>query len=268
MLSLYLVHSPIQPKPDKLAYYQKKSKTDQANSGYAAMVSSADDSVGRVLQALKELNLDQNTLVIFTSDNGGLVPNTSNYPLMGGKSFPFEGATRVPFIAKWPGKIKPGVSEQRIIGTDIYPTMLSAAGLPLRPEQHLDGVDLMPVLTQQATLENRPLIFHYPHYTHATGPFSSIIDHSWKLIRFYNDEQGAYLLYNLADDPNEQTDLAATNPEKVGMLAAQLEHSLNEMQAEMPTMNPDYEPSAKALNLKTTQALAEKEHKQFESRLK
>ncbi|MDF7806311.1 sulfatase [Pontiellaceae bacterium B12219] len=236
VLSHYLVHTPIQPKPEKMEHYRKKPETDQKNPGYASMVESVDESVGRVLEALEKLNLEKDTLVIFTSDNGGLTPNsTSNYPLLGGKSFPFEAAMRVPFIVKWPGKIKPGISEERIVGTDIYPTMLSAAGLPLRPEQHVDGVDLMPVLTQQARLEDRPIIIHYPHYTHATGPFSSIVSRDWKLIRFYNDSEGAYLLYNLADDPNEQTDLAATHPEKVTDLSSRLALALTEMKAEMPT---------------------------------
>ena len=270
MLSHYLVHSPIQPEPDKLARYKKKPKTDQNNPGYASMVESVDDSVGQVLKTLKELDLEKNTLVIFTSDNGGLAPKyTSNYPLMGGKSSPFEAGMKVPFIVKWPGKIKPGVSEQRVVGTDIYPTMLSAAGLPLRPKQHADGLDLMPLLTKQAPLKSRPLIVHFPHYTHATGPFSSIISKDWKLIRFYNDDEGAYLLYNLAKDPNEQTDLVATHPEKVEELAAQLDRSLKEMKAEMPTKNPDYPTKGKARrkNLEFTKRLAEKERRIFESRL-
>tara|TARA_B110000914_G_C15354896_1_gene395685 strand:- start:249 stop:833 length:585 start_codon:yes stop_codon:yes gene_type:complete len=188
---------------------------------------------------------------------------------MGGKSSPFEAGMKVPFIVKWPGKIKPGVSEQRVVGTDIYPTMLSAAGLPLRPKQHADGLDLMPLLTKQAPLKSRPLIVHFPHYTHATGPFSSIISKDWKLIRFYNDDEGAYLLYNLAKDPNEQTDLVATHPEKVEELAAQLDRSLKEMKAEMPTKNPDYPTKGKARrkNLEFTKRLAEKERRIFESRL-
>ncbi|CAA6692184.1 MULTISPECIES: sulfatase [unclassified Lentimonas] len=267
VLSHYLVHSPVQPKPEKLAHYQQKRKTDQGSPGYASMVESVDESVGRVLQALKALKLDENTMVIFTSDNGGLtLKNTSNYPLMGGKSFPFEGGTKVPFIVKWPSKVDPGISGQRIVGTDIYPTLLSAAGLLLRPEQHVDGVDLMPVLTEKATLEPRPIIVHYPHYTHATGPFSSITEGGWKLIRFYNDEFGAYLLYDLDNDPHERYDLTVTNPEKVARLAAQLDRALTEMQAEMPRENLDYTPSNKALNLKTTKALANKEWKLFEAR--
>lgn len=272
VLSHYLVHAPIQPKPDKLARYRKKPTTDQSNPGYASMVESVDESVGRILEALETLGLSQDTLVIFTSDNGGLTLDsiTSNYPLMGGKSFPFEAGMKVPFIVKWPGKIQPGVTEQRVVGMDLYPTILSAAGLPLRPEQHADGVDLMPLLTQRAKPDGRAIVFYYPHYTHATGPFSSIIEDGWKLIRFYNDARGAYLLYNLAADPNEQTDLAAAHSERVEALAAQLDRSLQEMKAEMPTENPDFKPSpgGKRFNLESTKSLAEQEWRQFESRLK
>ena len=271
VLSHYLVHSPIEPKPDKLAHYRSKPTTDQNNPGYAAMVESVDDSVGRLLQSIRDLGLEKNTLVIFTSDNGGLTPkNTSNYPLMGGKSFPFEAGMKVPFIVKWPGKIKPGTSEQRIIGMDIYPTMLAAASLPLRPKQHVDGLDLMPLLTQGATLKRRPIVFHFPHYTHATGPFSSIIEDDWKLIRFYNDEQGAYLLYDLTVDPEEQNNLADTNVTVRDKLSGRLDIALREMKAEMPMINPAFDPNGKSRrkNLETTKALAEKERAVFESRLK
>ena len=271
VLSHYLVHMPIHPKPDKLARYKNKPTTDQTNPGYASMVESVDESVGRLIQTIKELGLDQNTMVIFTSDNGGLTPKaTSNYPLMGGKSFPFEAGMKVPFIVKWPPRIKPGTSKQRIIGMDIYPTMLSAAGLPLRPEQHVDGLDLMQLLTQNARLKKRPILFHYPHYTHATGPFSSIIADNWKLIRFYNDEHGGYLLYNLAADPEEQNNAAATNAKMRDKLIGQLDRSLKEMKAEMPTKNLDFKPNSKAkrFNLKSTKDRAEKERVLFESRLK
>lgn len=270
VLSHYLVHSPVQPKPDKLTLYKKKPTTDQNNPGYASMVESVDDSIGRLLQGVEDLGLEQDTLVIFTSDNGGLTPrNTSNYPLMGGKSFPFDAGMKVPFIVKWPGKIKPGTSEQRIVGMDIYPTMLAAADLPLRPEQHADGQDLMPLLTQDAKLKRRPIIFHFPHYTHATGPFSAIIENDWKLIRFYNDEQGAYLLYNLAADTEEQNNVAATNVRMRERLSRQLDRSLKEMKAEMPRKNPAFKPDAKGqrYNLKATKKRADSERKMFEARL-
>jgi arylsulfatase A len=188
---------------------------------------------------------------------------------MGGKSFPFEAGMKVPFIAKWPGIIKPGTSEQRIIGMDIYPTMLAAAGLPLRPEQHIDGLDLMPALVGNAALIRRPIIFHYPHYTHATGPFSVLIEDDWKLIRFYNDQHGAYLLYNLAADPYEQNNLADSNTKMRDLLITQLDSSLIEMKAEMPSKNPDFKPNTNpgVKNLKSTKDLAEKERGIFESRL-
>ena len=191
------------------------------------MVESVDESVGRLIKIIREMGLEQNTMVIFTSDNGGLTPNnTSNYPLMGGKSFPFEAGMKVPFIVKWPAKIKPGISEQRIIGMDIYPTMLGAASLPLRLDQHVDGLNLMPLLTKSESLKKRPIIFHFPHYTHATGPFSSIILDDWKLIRFYNDELGGYLLYNLGADPDEQNNLADVNVKIRDKLLRQLDISL------------------------------------------
>ena len=271
VLSHYLVHMPVQPKPDKLARYKNKPTTDQTNPGYASMVESVDENVGRLIQTIKELNLEQNTLVIFTSDNGGLTPrNTSNYPLMGGKSFPFEAGMKVPFIVKWPGRIKPGTSEERIIGMDIYPTMLGAAGLPMRPKQHVDGLDLMPLLTRKAKLKRRPIVFHYPHYTHATGPFSAIIADDWKLIRFYNDEHGGHLLYNLAVDPEEQNNMTETNAKMRNKLISQLDSLLKEMKAEMPIVNPDFKAKAKGkrYNLKSTKDLAEKERGIFESRLK
>lgn len=269
-LSHYLVHSPVQPKPEKLTRYENKPTTDQNNPGYAAMVESVDESVGRLVHTIRELVLEKNTLIIFTSDNGGLtLRNTSNYPLMGGKSFPFEAGMKVPFIVKWPDKIKPGLSKQRIVGMDIYPTILAASALPLRPVQHVDGLNLMPLLTKNEILTKRPIVFHFPHYTHATGPFSSIIEDDWKLIKFYNDEHGAYLLYNLAADPEEQNNLTSTHPKMLDKLISSLENSLAEMNAELPIPNPDYTSGQETKNkdLKFTKELAEEERRMFESRL-
>lgn len=271
VLSHYLVHSPIDPRPEKVPNYKKKAGTDQNNPKYAAMVESVDDSVGKLVQAIKELGLEDNTLVIFTSDNGGHTPGTtSNYPLMGGKSFPFEAGMKVPFITKWPGIIEPSVCEERIVGMDVYPTMLAAAGLPLRPKQHAEGLDLVPLFTNKSPLKKRPIIFHFPHYSHATGPFSAIIEDNWKLIRFYNDKHGAHLLYNLAVDPEEQNNLAETNTDIRDRLEHQLTSSLLEMKAEMPILNPNYTSGQKdkGKHLKSTLNLANKERLEFESRLK
>lgn len=272
VLSHYIVHAPITPRTEKVAKYENRTKTDQASTEYAALVESVDESVARLLQTIKELGQEDNTVVIFTSDNGGSTfPNiTSNYPMMGGKSFPFEGGMKVPLIVKWPKTITPGVTSERSVGTDLYPTILSAAGLHLRPEQHVDGIDMMPLLAKGKKLDARPIIFHYPHYTHATGPFSSIIENNWKLIRFYNDETGAYLLYNLLTDPEEQNNLADIKPERRDSLARHLEISLKNMQAEMPTKNPDFkysESKRKLYNLKSTKNLAERERLLFEKLL-
>lgn len=271
VLSHYIVHTPITPIPEKVPKYKGREKTDQNNPEYAALVESVDDSVGRLLRTIKELDIEQDTLVIFTSDNGGLTPQiTSNYPLMGGKSFPFEAGMKVPLIIKWPGKIKPGISSERVVGMDLYPTILGASGLSMRPAQHVDGLNLIPLLTKKSKLKQRPIVFHFPHYTHATGPFSSIIEDDWKLIQFYNDEKGAYLLYHLATDPEEQNDLAHANPEKRDALAARLELLLKDMKAEMPIKNPNFKPNTKwgRKNLESTKGLAERERAIFKSRLK
>ena len=128
----------------------------------------------------------------------------------------------------------------------------------------------MPLLTQDVSLKERPIIFHFPHYTHATGPFSSIIANDWKLIRFYNDAEGGYLLYNLSADPEEQNNLVVAKPEMVDQLSRRLAISLLEMKAEMPAANPGFKPGAKGkrYHLKYTKGLAEKERVLFESRLK
>ena len=246
VLSHFLVHHPFEAKPELVAKYQKKATTDQCNPEYAAMIESVDESVGRIVAALKESELDQNTLVVFTSDNGGWAPPaTSNYPLMGGKSFPFEAGMRVPLIASWPAVIKPGrISKERPIGMDFYPTFLEAAGAELRPEQHVDGVSLMPALTDCAPLDKRPLLFHYPTYTGVTSPYSSIIEDNWKLIHFYNNEKNGYLLFYLELDPEELNDLSAAKPDIVERLSRRLEQELMEMKAEAPIPNSEYDPGA------------------------
>ena len=239
----FLVHNPIVPKeglPEQYAERHKTIKTDQSHYRYASMVESMDDSVGGIMEQLEKLGLLENTLVIFTADNGGLTLNeiTSNYPLMGGKSFSHEGGYRVPFIAQWTGRIPAGqVNEKPIVGMDIYPTILQAAGLPLDPEQHVDGLGLMGEFTQGKggeLLPERPFYFYHPHYTHASGPHAIIIDGCHKLVRYYNDETGAYALFNLDKDPGEQNDLCDSHPETVERLAKKLEAFLIEADAELP----------------------------------
>ena len=244
MLSHYAVHTPIRAKAADIETYRNLPTSDHNRADYAALVKSVDDNVGRIVAALKDTGLENDSVVIFTSDNGGLTTITSNYPLMGGKSLGYEAGMRVPWIVKWPGRVKPGAKEStRVIHTDIYPTLLDIAGLPLNPGQHVDGMSLMPLLTGSGKLPDRPLLFHFPNYTGYTGPFSSVIHHDWKLIRYYNDVDGRHQLFNLKKDPYELNDLVDSNPEKEKELSAVLDRLLKETGAELPLPNPNYDPA-------------------------
>ena len=242
VLAHYLVHGPIQAKPGMPERYQNAIPTDQQDPKYAAMVESLDDSIGRIFGALREAGVDQNTLVVFTSDNGGV---QSNYPLMGHKGNCFEAGERVPFLMRWPAKIKPGsICRERVIATDLYPTFLEAAGLPLLPEQHQDGLSLMPLMNGADHLPPRPIVFHTPHYSTGAGsnPNSTLVENQWKLMRFYNDSEGRHLLFDLASDPYEQKDLSQSQPERVRTMDARLSSLLAGMDAEMMTPNPLWDP--------------------------
>jgi arylsulfatase A-like enzyme len=219
----------------------------------AAMVARMDWSVGRILDKLNELGLSDRTAVVFTSDNGGLsnvyddelkknVLATSNRPYRGGKSQNYEGGIRIPLIIKWPGVTQPGSKcSVPVISTDLYPTFLSVAGLPLRPQQHLDGLSLAPLLKGGESLPRNCLYWHYPHYQ-TLPPHSAVRCGGWKLIRHY--ETGKIELYNLANDNAENTNLAAQYPEKAKQLKGFLDHHLQAIGAQMPTANPKYDPSS------------------------
>ncbi|QDU40752.1 Arylsulfatase [Maioricimonas rarisocia] len=249
-LSYYTVHTPLQAPKDLVEKYQRKAEkvsdlnefgdeeqvfpTDrprrvrqvQRHPTYAAMVETMDTSVGRVLAKLEELGLSENTVVCFTSDNGGLSTSegspTSNLPLRGGKGWLYEGGIREPFLIRWPGVTPPGsVSDVPVVSTDFYPTILDIAGLPLRPDQHLDGVSLVPLLRQEGEIADRALYWHYPHYSNQGGiPGGAIRDGDYKLIERFED--GRVHLYNLAEDIGERHDLAEQMPERVDAMRRQL----------------------------------------------
>lgn len=240
-LSHYIVHGPIQGKPAKVDKYRGLPTTEQDNPENAAMVESVDDSVGEILDTLDELGLAENTLVVFTSDNGGVSARaTSNYPLMGGKSFPYEAGMRVPLIVRWSAGVA-GMQRigERVTAADLYPTFLEVAGLPLLPEQHVDGQSLIPLMKGKE-LPARDIVVHFPHYTHATGPFASLIYDDWKLIRFYNDTSGGYELFDLAEDPYEQRNLLAEAPERFHLLKARLEAWQTNAQVQFARENDDF----------------------------
>jgi arylsulfatase A-like enzyme len=243
--SYYTVHGPIMAKPELVRKYADKAKTfenkrnEKVHPPYAGMIESLDESVGRVLDQLEKSGIAEQTVVIFTADNGG-VSQQSSGGLRGAKALSYEGGTREPAIVKWPGKIAPGsVSDTPIIGTDFYPTMLSMAGQPSRPEAHLDGLDLTPVLTGKSrSLERDSLYWHYPHY-HKTKPYGAIRQGDLKLIEFF--ETGVLELYDLKADPAEATNLAASQPEKAAQLHSALKAWRKSVNAQMPTPNPNYD---------------------------
>ena len=240
----YGVHTPLQAKGEVIDEYQSVPEAErQGKPTYAAMIESIDDSVGRVLTTLQELDLEENTVIIFTSDNGGFYNATSNAPLRANKGAYYEGGIRVPLIIKWPGHAEAGrVVNEPVISTDLYPTCLAAAGQPLRPNQHLDGVNLQPLLDGEAGIEPRSLFWHYPHYnTHPSSVPSSVIRKGpWKLIETFDPE--GVELYHLAEDLSETTSLVATEPGIVETLRSELSRWRLDVRAEMMQPNPDYDP--------------------------
>jgi len=264
-LPFLAVHNKIGARNDLVAKYQKKKTSAPADASdqegerkvnlvqnnpvYAAMLEQLDTGIGRVLAALASNGLDQNTIVIFTSDNGGLSTSegspTSNVPLRGGKGWPYEGGIREPWIIRAPGITSPGsICDTPVISTDFYPTMLALAGLPARPRQHLDGISLAPLLKGESLDREKPLFWHYPHYSNQGGsPHGAIREGDWKLIEWYED--GKLELYNIPQDIGEKNDLAARHPDKAASLRAKLIDWRKEVGALMPTPNPAYKSKAK-----------------------
>ncbi len=247
----YNVHTPLQGRPDLVKKYQAKLDANpdgrHRNPVYAAMVESVDLAVGQVLGKLEELGMVDQTVIVFTSDNGGLRPQaTDNAPLRQGKGSIYEGGVRVPFIVRWPGVTKQGtVSDEPVITMDLLPTILDAAGgtIPAELAPRLDGVSLKPVLSDStADLERAAIYWHYPHYHMMGGrPYSAVRAGDWKLIEPL--ETGVLELYNLAEDIHEDHNLASQHPEKTEELVKQLRDWRTRVDAQMPTKNANYDPS-------------------------
>ncbi|HVX61668.1 MAG TPA: sulfatase-like hydrolase/transferase [Pirellulales bacterium] len=215
-----------------------------SNAEYAAMVESMDATVGRIRSKLNELGLAERTIIVFTSDNGGRVPTTSNKPLRFGKASAYEGGVRTPLIVHWPGVTKPGsVSNAAVITMDVHATLVEMCGLPKAPQS--DGVSLAPLLRQSGELKRDAIFWHYPHHQWyqlgGATPYGAIRAGDFKLIEFFNDLRVE--LYNVREDIGEQHDLAAAMPEKVDQLRARLHAWREEIGAQMPRPNPDYDPS-------------------------
>ncbi|MCP3918132.1 MAG: sulfatase [bacterium] len=259
MLSFYSVHTPLMGRPDLVEKYkakkaklgleaqwgkegERKVREVQEHAVYAAMVEAMDEAAGAVLDALDELGLAGDTLVVFFSDNGGLSTSeghpTSNLPLRAGKGWLYEGGVREPCAIRWPGHAKAGTEcATPIVSTDVFPTVLEALGLDARPEQHLDGTSLVPLLAGRGEPERDAIFWHYPHWGNQGGwPGSAIRAGDWKLIDFFGDRPSE--LYDLAGDAGEQTDRAADEPEIATRLEARLAAWRKDIGAREPRANP------------------------------
>ncbi|TSA31128.1 MAG: DUF4976 domain-containing protein [Opitutales bacterium] len=241
----YAVHQPIAGKPEVVAKFKAKDTTDlkQKNATYAALVSSVDDAMGMIRAALKRLKIDEQTIIIFTSDNGGLIGTTDNSPLRAGKGSAYEGGVRVPLVMFWPGVTKAGTLEPTpAISIDIYPTVLEMTGI--KPLQSLiDGNSLASLLKSGAKPDRDTIFWHYPHY-HPGGatPYSAIRSGDYRLVHFYED--GHDEMYNVATDVSETKDLAVTEPDRAKALRTRLDAWLKSVDAQLPTTNPAYDPAA------------------------
>jgi len=262
-LSFYSVHTPLIGRPDLVEKYKKKAlsvdstlirfipegkrmaRQVQEHAVYAAMVEAMDQAIGKVMSKLKDLNLLENTIVIFMSDNGGLSTSegspTSNLPLRAGKGWLYEGGIREPMIISWPGVTKKGsVCDFPVTSTDFYPTILDMADLEPLNEQHIDGISISRLLKGKKLKNKRPIFWHYPHYGNQGGqPGSAVRLGSYKLIHFYYND--VYELYNLDTDIGEQNNLVEELPEKVEELKRILDEWRMNVDARIPTVNPDYQ---------------------------
>lgn len=249
VLCHYAVHTPLQAKEEKIKKYEQKqkqmefsgpeyitkdgtTKMRQDNAIYAAMIESMDESLGQLVNSLKQEGIYNNTIIVFTSDHGGLSNRgvnskrdlaTSNMPLRAGKGHVYEGGAKVPFFVYWPGMVKPGTfSEQVTVNTDIFPTLLDMAGIPIKQEVHLDGISMLPALQGNKPKE-RTLFWHSPvGRPESTGDenCSAIRDGDYKLIDFYDQEK--LELYNLKSDPYETNNLVPADNKLAKMLHEKL----------------------------------------------
>jgi hypothetical protein len=253
-LAHYAPHTPLKAKPDVLAKYPgQPAHGRQSHPVYAAMVESLDESVGRVLRKLDDLKLADRTIVIFTSDNGGLATlegmpfaPTINSPLREGKGYLYEGGIRVPFVVRWPGVTTPGaVVSTPVSSIDVFPTLVEAAGA--KAPGPVDGVSFRPALQggQLARRDGDALFWHYPHYANqGSKPGGAIRAGDYKLIESYED--GRLELFDVKKDLSESRNLAADKPDVVKDLAARLAAWRQAVGAKMPTPNPTYTPNPAA----------------------
>jgi len=247
-------HVPLHDTKERIAEWQKRppGKTGQNNPTMGAMIQRLDDSVGRVVKKIRDAGLEDQTAIIFTSDNGGLmdvrdpdtgkaVTATSNLPYRGGKSQLYEGGIRIPLIIRCPGRTAAGTtSDVPVISTDLYPTFLDIVGLPPDPKQHLDGLSLTPLFDGKGTLPRTNLFWHYPHYQ-TLPPHGAVRSANWKLIVNYETDTAE--LFDLAKDPGEKNDLAVAQPDITNKLRGYLRDHLKAVGGQLPKPDPTFDPA-------------------------
>ncbi|WP_299127132.1 sulfatase [uncultured Winogradskyella sp.] len=262
-LSFYAVHAPIQTTEGKWRKYRDKAdsigitengyamervlpiRQVQDNPIYGGLVETMDDAVGLVLETLEANGLVENTIVVFTSDNGGVASGdhytTSNLPLRGGKGYQWEGGIKEPFFIKVPWLNSAGVrTNYPVIATDFYPTLLDLVNVPLNKKQHIDGISLKPLLKGEKLNLNRPIYWHYPHYGNQGGEPSSVIQkEGWKLIHYWED--GHQELYKLPSTEHDTLNVISKHSEIAKNLSDNLMSWLKGVNAKFPTQDPEYD---------------------------
>ncbi len=252
-LPYFTVHTPLQGKKNLVTKYKNKIKENpQYNAKYGAMIESMDENVGKLLKSLTDLKLDKNTIIIFSSDNGGLAHVSSQFPLRAGKGAYYEGGIRVPFMIKWGANMKPANLDDPITGLDIFPTIADVLNDTVNYD--LDGVSLLPLLTKNKKIAERPLFWHFPIYLQGvnpqkdqardtlfrTRPGSVIRKGNWKLHHYFEDN--AFELYNLESDIGESKNLAKIYPDKVKSLYEELKNWRTRTKAPVPNeLNPEFQ---------------------------
>lgn len=256
----YSVHAPFEAKQPLIEKYRGKAIHDpenpQRNPVMGGMIETLDDNVGLIIQTLKDLNLLENTLIIFTSDNGGNMYNfvegleaTNNAPLSAGKAHILEGGHRVPLIVRWDGKTEPGTINHSLVSSvDYFPTIIKATNTKQPADQVCDGVNILPTFFGKELPKDRAIFTHFPHGPTATGslPASSVRQGDWKLIRIYGDAPGQedrFELYHLTEDIGEQKNLADQHPDQTNKLRRLLDDHLKNTESLIPAKNPRYQPS-------------------------
>jgi arylsulfatase A len=236
----YAVHTPIQAKQEIIEKYKNKEPDgSQKNPVYAAMIQSVDEALGKIVQTLEELNLTENTIIIFFSDNGGLVPVTSNDPLRIGKGYPYEGGIKEPMFVYWPKEVEAGsVCDVPVTSVDFFPTLCGISGIPLPGDRVIDGKNITPLLMQKGKFERETIFWHFPHYRGNIFPYSIIRKGDYKLIKRYDGKR--FELFDLRNDLSEIADLSDSLPGKVNELNIVLERWLKETGARIPVPNPEY----------------------------